>query len=388
MPGINVSLFSQFLGLIDRNSFAKLVAKHNTDKHCKGFNSWSHLVAMLFCHLAKAVSLREISNGLRSATGNLNHLGVDKAPSKSILSYQNKHRDWHLFCDFYHALLEQLEPSLSMRRKYAVRLKRRIFIMDSTVIPLCLKIFDWAKFRRRKGAIKLHTILDYDSTLPVFVHVTDGKKHDITVAKEVSFPPESVLVIDRAYVDYQWLAYLDSIKVFFVTRLKDNAQIEIVEEYLTNAKHEHIMQDADIRLSGFYPSQKYPKTLRIVKIHDDAYDRELIFLTNQMSWTADTISQLYKARWSIELFFKEIKQVLKIKTFIGTSYNAVMIQIWTAMIAILLLKYLRAKAEYPWHLSNLVGFLRINLFVKIDLWKWVNEPFIKNRPPPPQPTLF
>lgn len=388
MSAIKISLFSQILRLINRDSFAKIVKKHDSDKFNKGINSWTHLVSMLFMQLAGATSLRDISNGLRSATGNLSHFGVHKAPSKSSLSYINKHRSSEVFSELYFALLDQLEPSLQRRRRYARRLKRQIFIMDASIIPLCLSLFDWAKFRTRKGAIKLHAVLDYDTGLPCYAALSDGKKHDVREARDTIFPAESVLVVDRAYVDYEWLYNLDSTGVFFVTRLKSNADIEIVESFLTNDKHEHVLSDQDIRLTGFYTSQKYPDKLRIVKVYDEQNDQTLILLTNQLSWTAETISQLYKARWDVEVFFKHLKQLFRVKTFVGTSPNAVRIQMWCSMIAILLIKYLKAKAHYKWHLSNLISFLRINLFVKIDLWKWVNKPLIEKANPPPNATLF
>jgi hypothetical protein len=385
----NVTLFSQILRLIDRNAFAKVVREHNSDKHNKGLNTWTHFVSMLFCHLAKSNSIREICNGLRSAAGNLNHLGVKRAPAKSSISYINAHRDHEVFRDIYFKLLEQFESDLQRRRKYARRLRRKIFILDATTISLCLQLFDWALYRQRKGAIKVHTTLDYDTSLPVYLHLTDGKKHDVQVAKTLDFPRGSVVVMDRAYVDFEWLNYLDSRGVFFVTRLKDNAQIEVLRQFMTDGRHEHILDDADIRMTGFYTSRKYPDKLRTITVYDKKNDQTIVLLTNNFIWTADTISQLYKARWDIETFFKHIKQALKIKTFVGTSPNAVLIQIWTAMITILLLKYLKNKATYGWHLSNLVGFLRICLFAKINLWEWLNHPFVKmNDPPSHQLELF
>jgi hypothetical protein len=388
MSVVKVSLFNQVLALIDRNIFSKIVTNHQSDKHNKGINSWTHLVTMLFMQLAKANSLRDISNGLRSATGNLNHLGVKKAPSRSSLSYINANRSYKIFMELYFELLDKYEPSLARRRKYAKRLKRKIFIMDSSVIPLCLSLFDWAKYRTKKGAIKLHAVLDYDTGLPSYAVMTDGKKHDVIVAKQTVFPAESVLVIDRAYVDYQWLYDLDSTGVYFVTRLKSNAAIEIIEQFLTNDTHDHVLSDQDIELTGVYSSKNYPKTLRIVKVYDEQNDQYLILLTNNLSWTADTISQLYKARWDVEVFFKHLKQLFKVKTFVGTSANAVRIQMWCSMIAILLFKYLQNKAKFKWNLSNLVSFFRINLFVKIDLWKWVNNPILIKGKPPPKIDLF
>lgn len=388
MSTVKISLFAQLLQLIDRNAFDKIVDKHNTDKHSKGFNTWSHFVSMLFMQLSGVSSLRDISNGLRSATGNLNHLGVNQAPSKSTISYQNKHRDYTVFMDVFYSLLDKFEPSLARRRKYGRRLKRKIFIMDSSIIPLSLSLFDWARFRTTKGALKLHAVLDYDTGLPSYACITDGKQHDVKVAKQTTFPRHSVLVVDRAYVDYDWLYNLDSSGVFFVTRLKSNADIEIVESFLTNEKHEHILSDQDIKLSGFYTSKKYPKKLRVVKVYDQENDQFLYLLTNQLFWTADTISQLYKARWDVEVFFKHLKQLFRVKSFVGTSSNAVRIQMWCSMIGMLLIRYLKNTAKYRWNLSNLISFLRMNTFVKIDLWIWVNDPFKKVRKTPTQNTLF
>lgn len=388
MSAIKVSLFNQVLKQIDRSIFNRLVEKHKTDKYNKGINTWTHFVSMLFMQLSRVDSLRDISNGLRSATGNLSHLGISTAPSKSSLSYINKNRNAAFFEELYFALLDEFEPSLARRRKYARRLKRKIFIMDSSIIPLCLSLFDWAKFRTKKGAIKLHAVLDYDTGLPNYASITDGKKHDVKAAVDTVFPKDSVLVVDRAYVDYEWLYNLDSNGVFFVTRLKSNADIEIVETFLTSEKHEHILSDQDIVLTGFYSSKKYPDKLRIVKVYDQINDQTLVLMTNNLSWTADTISQLYKARWDVEVFFKHLKQLFRVKTFVGTSENAVRIQMWCSMIAILLFNYLKQKAKYKWNLSNLVTFLRINLFVKIELWKWLDKPIIKKANSPPQPTLF
>ena len=388
MSAIKVSLFSQVLKQIDRNIFSRLVKKHNTDKYSKGINTWTHFVSMLFMQLSKVDSLRDISNGLRSATGNLSHLGIKKAPSKSSISYINKHRNADFFEDLYFDLLNDLEPSLSNRRKYARRLKRKIFIMDSSIIPLCLSLFDWAKFRTKKGAVELHAVLDYDTGLPSYATLMDGKKHDVKVAANTVFPKDSVLVVDRAYVNYEWLYNLDSTGVFFVTRLKSNADIKVVETFLTNDKQEHVLSDQDIRLTGFYSSQKYPDKLRIVKVYDKENDQNLVLLTNNLSWTADTISQLYKARWDVEVFFKHLKQLFRVKTFVGTSQNAVRIQMWCSMIAILLFKYLKQKAKHRWNLSNLVTFVSINSIVKIELWTWINDPIINKANPPPQNTLF
>jgi transposase len=382
MSRTNVSLFGQFLSLIDRNLCNKIIKKYDTDKHSKGINTWTHLVSMVFLQMSSSTSIREISTGLMSAAGNLSHFGVSKAPTKSSISYINQHRTYEVFRDIYFALLEILEPSVARSRKYAHSLKRNIYLMDSTIIPLSLSLFDWAHFRSTKGAIKLHTVLNYDTGLPCYAVLTDGKKHDVTIAKTIDFPKGSVVVMDRAYVDYSWLYNLDSSGVFFVTRLKDNHQHEILETYLTNNKQEHILSDQDIALTGLNSAKKYPQTLRIVKVYDESNQKEMILLTNHLNWTADTISQLYKSRWDIEVFFKHLKQLFHIKSFVGTSANAVQIQMWCSLIAILLLSHIKTKAKYLWHLSNLIAFLRLHLFVKTDLWEWANNPIINREKPP------
>ncbi len=388
MSRANVTLLSQLLGLVDRSIFNRLVRKHSTDKHSKGIDTWTHFVCMLFMQLSQAGSVRDISNGIRSATGDLNHMGITKAPSKSSISYRNKHRTYEVFQDLYFDLLDHLEPSLQRKRKYGHQLQRKIFLMDGSVIPLSLSLFDWAKFRTNKGAIKLHAVLDYDTGLPNFAVITDGKTHDIEPARERTFPADSVLVIDRGYIDYEWLHNLDSNGVVFVTRLKSNTNLEIEEELPVGEEHQHILSDQIIRLTGVETQKKYPGKLRAVEVYDEENDQILIFLTNQLTWTADMISQLYKARWDVEVFFKHLKQLFRVKTFVGTSPNAVRIQMWCSMIAMLLIRYLKNKSDYKWHMSNLVTFLRINLFVKIDLWKWVNKPVLERVNSPPQNTLF
>ena len=388
MSEVKLSLFSQILSLIDRDIFSRTVRDHRSDKFCKGINTWTHLVSMIFMQMSAAGSLRDISTGLLSATGNLNHMGVQRAPSKSSLSYLNKNRDYKVFESLYFALLERLEPSLAKARMYAARLKRQIFIIDSSIIPLSLSLFDWAKFRTTKGAIKLHAVLDFDSGLPNYAVITEGRRHDVKVAKGLIYPAGSVLVMDRAYVDYAWLFNLDSNGVYFVTRLKSNSDFHIIRPHPGLKPNDHILDDQIIQLSGYYSQKSFPGKLRVVTVYDPENDQTLYLLTNHLSWTADTIAQLYRSRWAVEVFFKHLKQLFRVKSFVGTSENAVKIQMWCSMIAILLLSYLKSKAKFKWQLSNLITFLRINLFVKIELWHWLNDPFYKPPNSPPSATLF
>jgi hypothetical protein len=370
-----ITLFSQIIGKLDKYIFKNLVNSKQTNKFHKGFDSWSHLISMLFCQFAKSQSVRDISNGLRSATGNLNHLGLQTAPSKSTLSYQNARRDWTLFRDYYYSLLSHLGQQAGFKR-VKFRIKSKIFLLDSTTISLCLSLYDWAKYKTVKGAVKLHTLLDYDGNLPAYVNITDGKTADNKGAYDIPLLKWCVIVADRFYNDFHLLNIWDSNHVFFVIRHKDPLKYRVVKELeLPENRHGHILKDEIIELEN----AKYPKRLRRVAVWCDEKQIVIELITNQMKWTANTIGELYKSRWQVEIFFREIKQLLHIKSFVGTSENAVKIQIWTALITILLLKYLKAIAKYSWHLSNLVAFIRLNLFVKIDLQLWLDKPF---EPPP------
>lgn len=381
---INVTLFSQIISKLDRIGFGKLVKERQTDKHQKGYNSWTHLVSMLFCQFAKSQSVRDISNGLRSATGNLNHLGINKAPSKSTISYQNKHRDWELFREYYYYLLKRLGQQAAFKQ-VKFKIKSKIFLLDSTTVSLCLSLFDWAKYKTAKGAVKLHTLLGYDGNLPAYVNITDGKTADNKGAYDIPLLKGSVIVADRYYNDFSLLNVWDSKGVFFVIRHKENLQyIVIKENILPENRHPHVLKDEIIEFKTKGSKEKYPKRLRRVVVWDEVNQQLIELITNQKSWTANTISELYKSRWQVEIFFREIKQLLHIKSFIGTTENAVMIQIWTALITILILKALKAMAKFGWHLSNLVAFIRLNLFVKIDLQQWLDKPFQEPKEPPEQ----
>lgn len=371
----NITLFSQIISKLDRGNFSKLVKAKQTDKHQKGYNSWTHLVSMLFCQFAKSQSVRDISNGLRSATGNLNHLGIERAPSKSTISYQNKHRNWELFREYYYQLLRSLGQQAGFKQ-VKFKIKSKIFLLDSTTISLCLSLFDWAKYKTAKGAVKMHTLLDFDGNLPAYINITNGKTADNKGAYDVPLLKGSVIVADRFYNDFSLLNVWDSKGVYFVIRHKDNIQYTVIKENkLPENRHQHILIDEIIELKNSTSKNKYPRRLRRVVVWDDVNKQTIEIITNQMTWTANTIGKLYKSRWQVEIFFREIKQLLHIKSFIGTSENAVMIQIWTALITILVLKALKAMAKFNWHLSNLVAFIRLNLFVKINLQLWLDNPF-------------
>jgi hypothetical protein len=332
-------------------------------------------VAMLFCQLGRAHSLREICGGLACCEGKLKHLGIPLAPKRSTLAYANEHRPWQLYQTVFEQTLckcQELVQSQGGRKKF--RFKNKLMSLDGSVIDLSVSMFDWAKFRRTKGAIKLHMLLDHDGYLPSFGVVTEGKASELKVARSLPFEPGTILAIDRGYIDYDWFASLTSQEVYFVTRMKENA-VYVVQEEFEVPQNRNVLKDQLI----YFPSQpkagEEPCLFRRVEIWDEDKQESIVFLTNLLAFGATTIAAIYKDRWQVELFFKAIKQNLKIKTFVGTSANAVKTQVWTALIAILVLKYLQLKSKFAWSLSNLLALLRQQLFVYRDLYQWLDDPF-------------
>jgi hypothetical protein len=357
--------------MIDRYGFDSAVRELDAERGAKGFRSWDQFVAMLFCQLGSADSLREICGGLSTALGRMVHLGLKEAPKRSTLAYANSHRPWQLYQGVFEQLLGRCQI-LAAERRRPFRFKNPLRVLDSTVIDLCLEVFDWAKYRRTKGAIKLHLQLQDRGCLPCWALVTEGRTHDVRVAQGLSFDPGTIVVMDRAYNDYGMFGRWNAEGVFFVTRMKANAQYEVVHSLPGGGGA--FRGEEWIRLTGA-AGKGCPCTLRRIRIWDAENGREIVLLTNQRTLAATTIGRIYRYRWQIELFFKALKQNLKIKTFVGTSENAVKTQVWTALIAILLLKFMQMKSSWKWSLSNLAAMLRFNLLTYRDLWEWLDDPF-------------
>lgn len=366
------SIFSQILQFVPRLEFEAAVRKHQAERHARGFASWDQFTAMMFCQLGHAQSLREITGGLAACEGKLNHLGMDGAPSRSTLAYANEHRPWELYESVFHTLLSRCQAE-AKGKKRKFRFQHKLLSIDSTMVELCLSMFDWAVYKRAKGALKLHMVLDHDGYLPCYAVLSDGKEADITVGKSLSFPPGTMVVFDRGYADYDWWLSLGRNKVNFVTRLKDGASYGVVEQREV-PEGSNIIRDEVILLTSQQEVGK-DALLRRIEVWVEEKQETMVFVTNNLRLAASTIAAIYKERWQIELFFKAIKQSLKIKTFVGTSENAVQTQIWTALIAMLLLKYLQIRSTFAWSFSNLVALLRQQLFVYRDLMSWLNNPY-------------
>jgi hypothetical protein len=376
----SASLFSQLLQHLPRLEFAALVKEHGAERGAKGFTCWTQCVAMLFCHLARADSLREICNGLSCCLGKLNHVGIERAPKKSTLAYANRHRPAELYESLFWSLLGRFRSrqQLSLPRKRSFRFQNPLRLLDSTTITLCLDLFPWARFRRAKGAVKVHVLLDHSDYMPSYVVITEGRRADVRIAQSLQMKPGSIVAMDRAYNDFRLFSRWTRSGVFFVTRFREGTAYEVVEE-LELPIDRPILDDEIIRLTSERAEKDCPELLRRVVVWDSEKQQEIVFLTNHLDFGPTTISAIYRERWKIEVFFKALKQNLRVKTFIGTSENALRIQIWTALIALLMLRWLHHLSKARWSFSNLASMLRLNLFTYRNLKEWLDDPF---RTPP------
>jgi len=369
------TLMGQLLQLIPRHVFDHLVDSHAWQgPDPRKFSYWSHLAAMLFGQWSARKSLRDLVFSINRQAHKLYHLGLSKV-RRCTLSDANRERPAVIFEKTYYRLYERLYAELAPQPQKAPPLK----IIDATTIDLCAAVFPWAKFRTRKGAIKLHTVLN--GLLPQCVLITDGKTHDLQAVQDLRFQPGDLLIFDRAYLDYAWLYRLHQGDVWFVTRLKSNSCLEVVQEAWAGGP---VLADQIIRLSSHRSRASYPEPLRRVPYRDPETGKEYVFLTNRLDLSALEVAELYRRRWQIELFFKWIKQHLKIKAFYGTSKNAVLIQIWTALIAYLLLVWVKFKTKAGWGLLELTRLAQTMLLERMNLRALLGLSPPDNR----QPVLF
>jgi len=361
------TVFGQVLQLISRHGFKKCVERYTGDKYTKRFSCWQQLIVLLYSQARGLKSLRDITISLRSQHRKWYHLGLESV-ARSTLSDANNRRRADIYRDVFNDFLRKCQ---SLAPEHRFKFKNPLYTMDSTLIKLCLSVFPWASYRKRKGAMKLHTLLDHRGCLPSFLTITDGRTHDIRVVKDSSygFPqllPDSIITVDRAYIDYNWLYSLTLSRVFFVTRAKSNLKYEVLGQQEV-PQNKGVTSDETIRLTGYYQKQYYSKNLRLITFYDKEKDEELYFLTNNFKLAAATIADLYKHRWQIETFFKWIKQNLKIKTFLGTSPNAVMTQVWAAMIYYLLLAFIKFQTKYSYSMHELTRVIGEILMENLSL---------------------
>jgi putative transposase len=358
------TVFHQVLHLLDRHDFRKIERNGFRPKRkYRILNRWGQFVVMMFAQITGRSSLRDIVHQFQFQTARLYHLGIRPVKRTTLADANNKRS-----VEFFQALFEhQYGKCVAFAPKKKFRFKNKLYTFDATIINLCLSLFPWAKFRTTKGGIKLHTLLDHDGYIPAFIKVTAAKVADITVAKLLRLPAFSIVVLDRAYLDFNWLHKLTEKKVFFVTRLKKGINYRVLERRKV-IKTKALTSDQTILLTGT-KAENCPIQLRRVGYRDQETGQHYVFLTNIFHLSARTIADIYRERWQVELFFKWIKQNLKIKSFFGTSKNAVMTQIWIAIITMLLLAYYKFRAKLNHSLSQILKLLQLNLFERRNIWQ-------------------
>ncbi len=356
------TIFSQILKLVSRHEFETLAKQHHSGRSFRTASRWSQFVTLMMGQLSGRNSLRDIVENISAQAHRLYHLGSVKL-SRSNLSRINEDKPYALYEALFGKLLNRCQGTTP---GHNFRFNHPLYSLDASTIDLCLSVFPWAEFRTTKGAIKLHVGLNHSGHIPEFVTVTDGKIGDVTIGRTIDFPKGSIVAIDRGYNDYAWYNQLTEKGIFFVTRLKSNAQIRIVQRHSV-LKNKGLTSDHTIEFTGTLTAKKCPIQLRRIGYRDPETGKHYIFLTNNFKLAAKTIADIYKARWDVELFFKWIKQNLKIKTFIGTSKNAVMTQIWIAMCVYLLLAFIKFHSKLKKSMQQILRLLQLNLFEKRDL---------------------
>ena len=372
------TIFAQILELISRHEFEILAEQYDHGPKLRKMNRWSQFVAMSSAQLTGRHSLRDLTAALSSQAHKLYHLGCRRV-TRSTLARVNEQKPYTFYEALFYKLLNRCQ---SVAPRHRFRFKNKLYSLDATVIDLCLNVFPWAEFRKSKGAIKVHAGLDHDGYIPAFIAVSPGCIHELKPARFLNLPKHSIVVFDRGYTDYSWYNELNEQSIFFVTRMKRNANYEIIQSHDSNTK-QGVIADQTIQLTGSKAGE-CPIPLRRVVYQDSDLDKEYVFLTNHLKLSARTIADIYKERWQIELFFKWIKQNLKIKSFLGTSHNAVLTQVWVAMCMCLILAYIKFTSKLKRSLQQILRLLHLNLFERRDLMellKCTKYPVIKKQNP-------
>ncbi len=369
-------VFSQLMSFIQKYDFNKCVSRYRGHYKIRRFSCWDQFLCMAFAQLTYRESLREIVTCLGAMQNKLYHLGFRSHISRSTLADANENRDWRIYADFAQLLINDARKLYS-DEDFAIELDNTIYALDSTTIDLCLSLFPWASFRKHKGAIKLHTLLDLRGNIPFFIKITDGLVHDVNILDELIPEPGSFYIMDRGYLDFARLYHFQQYSSFFVIRAKSNLQFRRLYSHPID-KSTGLKCDQTILLTGFYPSKDYPDKLRRVKYYDIENDRNLTFLTNNFILPALTIAQLYKSRWQIELFFKWIKQHLRIKSFYGTSENAVKTQIWIAISIYVLVAIVKKQLNIAIPLYTFLQILSVSVFEQVHILQLVRNPIYRN----------
>ena len=370
-------IFSQVTDFLPMHSFRQCVERYQGHHKVKSFSCLDQYLCMVFAQLTYRESLRDIEACLRAQSNKLYHMGIRSKVARNTLANANKKRDWRIYADFAQLLIYEAQE-LYRNENFGIELTESVYALDSTTIDLSLSVFPWANFRQNKAAIKLHTLLDLRGNIPTFIHISDGKLHDVNVLDRLIPEPGSFYIMDRGYLDFARLFHINQWAAFFVIRAKSNFQFHRIYSHPTE-QDTGVKCDQTIRLAGFYPSKDYPDKLRRIKYFDSTTGKTFVFLTNNFTLPAQTIADLYRCRWQVELFFKWIKQHLRIKSFFGTSENAVKSQVWIAVSVYVIVAIIKKRLKITTSLYTILQVLSLTIFEKMPLLQIVTKNDCKNK---------
>jgi hypothetical protein len=365
------AIFSQLIELLPQYEFQKYVERYRGNYKIQSFSCWSQFLCMAFAQLTYRESLRDIQACLRGNQQRLYHMGFRGNISRNTLAHANHIRDWRIYADFAQILITQAR-ALYAHEDFGVELKQTVYAFDATIIDLCLSLFPWAHFRQRKGAIKLHTLMDLRGSIPTLIFITPAQTHEVNLLDKLPIEPGAIYIFDRGYLDFARLHKIHRAGAFFIIRAKSNFRFRRVYSQKAD-KAKGVQADQIIELHGYYARKEYPDRLRRVRYYDAEKKKRLIFLTNHFLLSAFTIAELYRCRWKIELFFKWIKQHLRIKAFYGTSENAVKTQIWIAISVYVLVAIIKKKLQLKTSLYTMLQILSVSLFEKTPLFQLLSQ---------------
>jgi len=371
------TIFSQIMDFISKHKFRRCVNRYKGNYRIRSFTCYDQFLCMAFAQLTYRESLRDIECCLRAMQEKLYHMGIRAKVSRSTLAYANENRDWRIYCDFAQILIHEARQ-LYADEDFGLELEETVYALDSSTIDLCLSMFPWAHFRKTKSAIKLHTLLDLRGSIPSFIAITDGKVHDVNILDVLIPEPGAIYIMDKAYLDFERLYILHQCSAFFITRAKTNTGLQRLYSRPVD-KSTGVIYDQIVVLTGFYAKRAYPEKLRRIKFFDSETGKRLVFLTNQFSFPAEIIAALYRYRWQVELFFKWIKQHLKINAFYGTSENAVKTQIWIAISVYVLVAIIKKRLKIELSLYTILQIFSISIFEKMPILQALTADDYKNK---------
>ena len=365
------TVFSQVMDFLPLHEFRKCVIRYRGDYKVRTLSCLDQFLSMSFAQMTYRESLRDIETCLKTMSNKLYHMGIRGNIARNNLARANENRDWRIYADFAQILIHQARQ-LYQDEDFGIELDQTVYALDASTIDLCLSLFPWARFRKTKGAVKLHTLLDLRGSIPAFIEITDGKVHDVNILDTLATEPGSFYVMDRGYLDFERLHTLHQTAAFFVTRAKSNTQSKRLYSHSVD-KSTGLQCDQTILLTGYYAAKDYPDKLRRIRYYDSETDNRLVFLTNNFSIPALTIARLYKARWQVELFFKWIKQHLRIKAFYGTSENAVKTQIWIAISTYVLIAIIKKRLDLKLSLYTFLQIISVTVFEKMPIYQALQD---------------